>query len=82
MAKSPFDLAGSDIAVTLLFVRLHLGKKCLDVALDDNGTKRMVQFKWAAKSDSDVPPDHWYELAVMELRFQDSEKKRGMIGGY
>jgi hypothetical protein len=34
------------------------------------------------KGPSDVPPDDWYDLAVRELRFQDAEKKRGMIGGF
>lgn len=72
----------SDHVVTLLFVRLHLGQKRMDVAFNFRGERRMVQFKWQAKGDSDVPPESWYEASVRELRFQEGERKRGMIGGY
>ena len=72
----------SDHVVTLLFVRLWLGQKKMDVAFEFKGEKRMVKFRWRAKGDSNVPPDHWYETAVRELYHAEGERLRGMIGGY
>jgi len=65
-----------------LFVRLYRGKKRMEVGVEHNGVKRMVVFRWEAKGDSDVPPDHWWGAVLRELDWSDGEKARGWVGGH
>lgn len=73
----------TDHVFALRYVRLFRGEKRLEAVLEAPGQpRRTIKYSWQARTDSDAPPADWYEAVKKEVEYQDSARKRGMIGGY
>jgi hypothetical protein len=62
--------------IKLRLVRVYLGEHRLDVGMEDlrTGEPRVVQYRWAAKDATDVPPLGWFEAVVGEVEFQRADE--------